>query len=69
MDAALTITNQELGHRLTQVREAAGLKQAELARRITWSSAVFSRVESAAAVTKERWSRIGCCGIFATTAD
>jgi transcriptional regulator with XRE-family HTH domain len=37
---------QEVGRRLTQVREAAGLKQAELARRITWSPAVLSRVES-----------------------
>ena len=48
MNAALTITHQELGRRLTQVREAAGLKQAELARRITWSPAVLSRVESGA---------------------
>ena len=48
MDAALTITHQELGRRLTQVREAAGLKQAELARRITWSPTVLSRVESGA---------------------
>ena len=46
MDAALTSTHQELGRRLTQVREAAGLKQAELARQITWSPAVLSRVES-----------------------
>src|SRR4051812_38903841 len=29
-----------------QIREAAGLKQAELARRITWRPAVLSRVES-----------------------
>jgi transcriptional regulator with XRE-family HTH domain len=40
------ITQQELGRRLMQVREEAGLKQAELARRITWSPAVLSRVES-----------------------
>ena len=48
MDAALIITHKELGRRLMQVREAAGLKQAELARRITWSPAVLSRVESGA---------------------
>ena len=29
-----------------QVREAAGIKQGELARKVTWSSAVLSRVES-----------------------
>ena len=46
MDEGMNITHQELGRRLTQVREAAGLKQAELARRITWSSAFLSRVES-----------------------
>jgi transcriptional regulator with XRE-family HTH domain len=36
----------ELGRYLTQVREKAGLKQAELARMVTWSPAVLSRVES-----------------------
>src|SRR5262249_40060931 len=36
----------EVGQRVAQVREAAGVKQAELARRITWSPAVLSRVES-----------------------
>jgi transcriptional regulator with XRE-family HTH domain len=46
MDAVAEITQQELGRRLMQVREAAGLKQAELARKITWSQAVLSRVES-----------------------
>ncbi len=46
MEAVATITPQELGRRLMQVREAAGLKQAELARKITWSQAVLSRVES-----------------------
>ncbi len=35
-----------LGQRLTQLREAAGLKQAELARQVTWSQAVLSRVEA-----------------------
>ena len=44
--AIAEITQQELGRRLMQVRKAAGLKQAELARRITWSQAVLSRVES-----------------------
>src|SRR5687768_2341679 len=43
---APVISQQELGRRLMQLREAAGLKQAELARRITWSQAVLSRVES-----------------------
>ena len=46
MDTVSNITHQELGRRLAQVREAAGLKQAELARRIRWSSAFLSRVES-----------------------
>ncbi len=46
MEAVAEITQQELGRRLKQVREAAGLNQAELARRITWSQAVLSRVES-----------------------
>src|SRR5260221_6862493 len=46
MGAAPVTTQQELGRRLTQVRERAGLKQAELARKITWSPAVLSRVES-----------------------
>jgi transcriptional regulator with XRE-family HTH domain len=31
---------------LTQLRERAGLKQAELARKVTWSQAVLSRIES-----------------------
>jgi transcriptional regulator with XRE-family HTH domain len=35
-----------LGHRLAQLRELTGMKQAELARRITWSPAVLSRVEA-----------------------
>ena len=46
MNTAPTITPQELGRRLTQLRELAGYKQTELARRITWSPAVLSRVES-----------------------
>ena len=36
----------ELGRHLTHVRERAGIKQAELARRVTWSPAVLSRVEN-----------------------
>ena len=38
--------HQELERRLAQIREAAGIKQADLAKRITWSQAVLSRVES-----------------------
>lgn len=41
-----SVTAMELGRHLTQVREKAGIKQAELARRVTWSPAVLSRVES-----------------------
>lgn len=40
------ISTLELGRYLTQVRERAGIKQAELARKVTWSPAVLSRVES-----------------------
>ncbi|MBI5517149.1 MAG: helix-turn-helix transcriptional regulator [Deltaproteobacteria bacterium] len=36
----------ELGQHLAQIREQAGISQAELARRLTWSQAVLSRVES-----------------------
>jgi transcriptional regulator with XRE-family HTH domain len=46
MNAVAEISQQEVGRRVTQVREAAGMKQAELARKITWSPAVLSRVES-----------------------
>ncbi len=46
MDAIAEVNQQEVGRRLTQLREAAGIRQAELARRITWSPAVLSRVES-----------------------
>lgn len=41
-----TIGHLELGRHLTQVRERAGIKQAELARKVTWSPAVLSRIES-----------------------
>ena len=40
------IGDVQLGHRLMQLRERAGMKQAELARRVTWSPAVLSRVET-----------------------
>jgi transcriptional regulator with XRE-family HTH domain len=36
----------EIGRYLSQVRERAGIKQAELANKITWSPSVLSRVES-----------------------
>lgn len=36
----------ELGSYLMQIRDRAGFKQAELARRVTWSQAVLSRIES-----------------------
>jgi transcriptional regulator with XRE-family HTH domain len=36
----------QLGHRLAQLRERTGIKQAELARKITWSQAVLSRIEA-----------------------
>lgn len=35
----------ELGSYLMNIRDRAGLKQAELARRVTWSQAVLSRIE------------------------
>lgn len=46
MSQAAEISPLELGRHLNQVRERAGIKQAELARKITWSPAVLSRVES-----------------------
>ncbi len=46
MDSVAVFTQQELGRRLAQLREATATKQAELAERITWSAAVLSRVES-----------------------
>ena len=46
MSEATGISPLELGRYLNQVRERAGIKQAELARKITWSPAVLSRVES-----------------------
>src|SRR5262245_22630039 len=41
-----SINQQEVGRRLSQLREAKGFKQADLARKITWSPAVLSRIES-----------------------
>lgn len=46
MDALANIPALEIGRHLTQVRERAEIKQADLARRVTWSPAVLSRVES-----------------------
>ena len=46
MDQTTEVSPLELGRRLTQVRERAGIKQAELARKVTWSPAVLSRIES-----------------------
>jgi len=42
----MVISENEMGQHLTAVRERAGLKQNELAKRVTWSAAVLSRVES-----------------------
>ena len=39
-------SSKELGDHLSRIRERAGVKQAELARRLTWSPAVLSRIES-----------------------
>ncbi|QGZ62392.1 helix-turn-helix domain-containing protein [Paraburkholderia acidisoli] len=41
-----TLTSMALGHHLARLRDQAGLKQAELAKKVTWSPAVLSRVES-----------------------
>jgi transcriptional regulator with XRE-family HTH domain len=46
MKQIIEISPLELGRHLMQVRERAGIKQAELARRVTWSPAVLSRIES-----------------------
>jgi transcriptional regulator with XRE-family HTH domain len=40
------IGSNAVGHRIAQLRDHAGLKQAELARKVTWSPAVLSRVEA-----------------------
>src|SRR4051794_10994179 len=36
----------QLGHRIAQLREQSGMKQAQLARQVTWSQAVLSRIEA-----------------------
>lgn len=41
-----TVSQLELGRYLMELREQAGIKQAELARKITWSPAVLARVET-----------------------
>jgi len=46
MHGVAEISPKEIGRRIMQVREAANLKQAELARQVTWSPAILSRVES-----------------------
>lgn len=46
MEEHNVINPLELGRYLMQVRERAGIKQAELARKVTWSQAVLSRVEA-----------------------
>jgi transcriptional regulator with XRE-family HTH domain len=40
------LSGVQLGHRLAQLRERTGMKQAELARKITWSPALLSRIEA-----------------------
>ncbi|MDX3066740.1 helix-turn-helix domain-containing protein [Streptomyces sp. ND04-05B] len=40
------VSGVQLGHRLAQLRERSGMKQAELARKVTWSQAVLSRIEA-----------------------
>ncbi|MFD4628749.1 helix-turn-helix domain-containing protein [Streptomyces sp. NPDC058284] len=40
------VSDTQLGHRLAQLREHNGMKQAELARKVTWSQAVLSRIEA-----------------------
>lgn len=46
MSAMNEFGDVQLGHRLAQLRERTGMKQAELARRVTWSQAVLSRIEA-----------------------
>jgi len=42
----LDMQREELGRHVATLREQAGLKQSELARKLEWSAAVLSRVES-----------------------
>ena len=46
MENYSAVSQLELGYHLALVRERAGIKQAELARQVTWSPAVLSRVEA-----------------------
>lgn len=46
METPTAVDYAELGQHLVSLREKAGLKQAELARKITWSPALLSRVEN-----------------------
>lgn len=44
--SSMEVGASALGHRIAQLREGSGLRQAELARKVTWSPAVLSRVEA-----------------------
>lgn len=46
MNETEAVSQLELAQYLTLIRERAGMKQAELARKITWSPALLSRVET-----------------------
>lgn len=46
MEEIATVDQVEVGKHIALIRERAGLKQAELARKIVWSPAVLSRVEN-----------------------
>lgn len=46
MNTNNSVGQAELSKHLVQIREEAGIKQAELARKITWSPAVLSRIEA-----------------------
>ena len=46
MSAQENVSPIELGGYLMKIRDRAGIKQVELARRVTWSQAVLSRIES-----------------------
>ena len=46
MNEVTQIDQMEVGRYLAAIRERAGIKQAELARKITWSPAVLSRIET-----------------------
>ncbi|MFC8528689.1 helix-turn-helix domain-containing protein [Nocardia sp. NPDC057227] len=46
MTAIEEVGSVQLGRRLTQLREQAGWKQADLAKQVTWSATMLSRIES-----------------------